>query len=161
MLGVLSLYYEPKSDGFVIEVYKRDEVVAEVVGKGTEIVDTQWNKEISQAEKEALLQKVKEYIEEYQKGDASSLKEIYVAVEPIEPKYEPYCPRVAFFVVNPDDFDEILEAIDTQTTTYSYRELCQGEGYYLEFEPNVLECTILPALGDVSKLNVDIVQVWV
>lgn len=75
-------------------------------------------------------------------------------------KYKPYIAKVAFFTVEPDDLDDIVKAVDEQTTSYSYRELHNGEGVYLEFEPSELKNAKLPHIGDVGKLNVNIVQVW-
>ena len=72
----------------------------------------------------------------------------------------PYVAKVAYFVASQNKFKEILEAIEEQTNEYSYRELCEGEGYYVEFEPQVLDNPNIPYLGNVLDLGADIVQVW-
>ena len=72
---------------------------------------------------------------------------------------KPYIAKVAFYVVPEEDFDQIVKAVDEQTTSYSYRELCNGEGVYLEFEVAEIEKP-LPVIGNVKELGVDIVQAW-
>ena len=72
---------------------------------------------------------------------------------------KPYIAKVAYYVLPQEDFDKITKVVDEQTTAYSYRELCNGEGVYLEFETAEVEKP-LPVIGDVKNLGVDIVQIW-
>lgn len=79
----------------------------------------------------------------------------------IDRKYRgnPYIVRVAYYVVDPEDFKRIIDAVDEEITEYSYRELHNGEGYYLEFESNLIEKDI-PVIGSPKKVAADIIQVW-
>jgi len=72
--------------------------------------------------------------------------------------YKPYIARVAYFVVGREHFDEIVDVISEHTNEYSYRELCNGEGYYVEVEPQVIEGVKLPYI-EVDD-EVDIIQIW-
>ncbi len=75
--------------------------------------------------------------------------------------YKPHIAKVAYFVIDSkEEFDEIVDFVTDQTTEYSYRELCDGEGLYLEFEPNVLDNADVPYIGNVFDLDVNVVQIW-
>ena len=74
-------------------------------------------------------------------------------------KYKPYIAKVAYWVVEREDFAEIGSFINEQTSEYTYRECDEGE-VYLEFEPQVLDNKNVPNIGNVEKLGVDIIQIW-
>ena len=74
--------------------------------------------------------------------------------------YRPYIVKVAYFVIEVDDFSEVEEFISDQTNDYSYREICETGEYYLEFEVSSLKDTNVPHIGDVKELGVTIVQIW-
>jgi len=73
-------------------------------------------------------------------------------------KYRPYIAKVAYWTVEKEDFDEIHSFINKQTSEYTYREC--DEAVYLEFEPQVLDNKNVPNIGNIEKLEVDIIQIW-
>jgi hypothetical protein len=79
-------------------------------------------------------------------------------------KYRPYIAKIAFFVVDDNDFATVGDFLYENTESeYTYRELCEGGAYY-EFELSVVNAEIIPGL-DVSvkplkEQGVEIVQVW-
>ena len=76
-------------------------------------------------------------------------------------KYTPYVVKVAYFAVDKeDDFDKVTEFLQDNSISYSYRELCNGEGVYVEFEKAELDEFDILGLGDISELDAVIIQVW-
>jgi len=73
---------------------------------------------------------------------------------------KPYIAKVAYYLLPENDFYEVLDAINENTEeNINVRELDNGDMYY-EFEPKYLNTKELPVIGDVKKLNVDIIHVW-
>ena len=74
---------------------------------------------------------------------------------------KPYITKVAYYVVETfEAFNEISEFLEENAETFSYRELCNGEGSYLEVEKAALENKNIPVIGDVTDLDVNIIQIW-
>jgi len=73
---------------------------------------------------------------------------------------KPYIAKVAYYVLPEEEFDEVLEALeDNSEVGIIVKEVNDG-GMYYEFEPEWLKNKKLPIIGDIGKLNVDIVHIW-
>ncbi len=159
---------------FVVEIFDGDKFIGDVEGKveydykGSEILfeGVNWSEQLPKCVKDAIEEKIEDFVDGHVHGSLPDHIEIEVEDDECEttdsefPKYRPYIAKGAFFTVEEEDFDKIVQFVDEQTTSYSLRDLCWGEGQYIEFEVSELENTKLPAIGDVGSLGVDFVQVW-
>ena len=66
---------------------------------------------------------------------------------------------VGFFLVDEQDFKDIVEYLRSKAKSFGYKKVCSNEEY-VEFEPKALEDRVVPHIGDVREFNVDIIQIW-
>jgi len=73
---------------------------------------------------------------------------------------KPFIAKVAYYVLPEEEFDEVLEVVEEHVNgRVSVRELDNGDVYF-EFEVQSLDKKELPVIGDIGKLGVDIIHIW-
>jgi len=80
-------------------------------------------------------------------------------------KYKPFITKVAYFVIDEDDYENLKEFLEDNTEYSSYTERETDSGPYVEFELLDLECDddkTINGIGYSSKElgDVEIVQAW-
>ena len=72
----------------------------------------------------------------------------------------PYIFKMATYVVANEELEKICEFLNDKEIPHSYREICDSADEYCEFDVGEVGDEILPVIGKVNELGVDIIQVW-
>ena len=73
---------------------------------------------------------------------------------------KPYIFKMATYVVSDVELSEICEFLDEKGITFGYREICDSADEYCEFDAAEVGDEVLPVIGKVKDLGVDVIQVW-